>query len=251
MYLSRLVLNGRSRDARSWLADCHALHRLIMSGFPDLDSRDARSQLGVLHRVERMTDPPAVPVIVQSRVEPRWAADPEAIIDIDGPKPLDHLLERIQGGERFRFRLRANPSRRVHRRATLGLDPEKPRQRPEKPESAGKRVELAREEDQLGWLRRKGEASGFALMATRLLPAGEDVTAVLASGSGKIQGRREARRMTLGSVLFEGLLEVTDAQRFRQTLETGIGPGKAFGLGLLSVAPVAVGQAAAPGSRRR
>ena len=39
------------------------------------------------------------------------------------------------------------------------------------------------------------------------------------------------------AVLFDGLLEVTDADAFRNTLAAGVGPGKGFGFGLLSVAP--------------
>jgi CRISPR system Cascade subunit CasE len=38
------------------------------------------------------------------------------------------------------------------------------------------------------------------------------------------------------AIWFEGLLEVTDPQRFAATLACGVGSGKAFGFGLLSVA---------------
>jgi len=44
--------------------------------------------------------------------------------------------------------------------------------------------------------------------------------------------------MTFGAATFEGILEVTDAEKFRQSLKQGIGTGKAYGFGLLSVAPV-------------
>ncbi|MBI4518088.1 MAG: type I-E CRISPR-associated protein Cas6/Cse3/CasE [Deltaproteobacteria bacterium] len=40
------------------------------------------------------------------------------------------------------------------------------------------------------------------------------------------------------SALYEGILEVTDPDHFRGTIISGIGPGKAFGFGLLSFAPV-------------
>jgi len=33
-------------------------------------------------------------------------------------------------------------------------------------------------------------------------------------------------------------LQVTDAEKFRESLKTGIGTGKAYGFGLLSIAPV-------------
>jgi CRISPR system Cascade subunit CasE len=42
--------------------------------------------------------------------------------------------------------------------------------------------------------------------------------------------------MTFGDVVFEGRLRVGDAEAFRRALAVGIGSGKAYGFGLLSVA---------------
>jgi CRISPR system Cascade subunit CasE len=42
--------------------------------------------------------------------------------------------------------------------------------------------------------------------------------------------------MSFGSVLFEGELIVTDVKAFREALMQGIGSGKAYGFGLLSIA---------------
>lgn len=44
--------------------------------------------------------------------------------------------------------------------------------------------------------------------------------------------------ISIYSVRFDGVLTVTDPDTFRQTVAAGIGPAKAFGFGLLSVAPV-------------
>lgn len=237
MYLSRLILDARKRTARKWLADLHALHRFIMSGFPTVESPAARAELGVLYRVERMVEAPNIPVLVQSKIEPRWELETDAVREISKAKSLQGLLNRIEQGGRYRFRLRANPSRRVHQRSTQGLGPQDHRKRPERPESVGKRVEITREEDQVAWLRRRGDASGFAIATTRLLPADEEVLELLPSDRTKLSGKRRDRQVSLGTVLFEGTLEVTDAARFREVLVTGVGPGKAFGCGLLSISP--------------
>ena len=45
----------------------------------------------------------------------------------------------------------------------------------------------------------------------------------------------DRRRVTLGCCEYEGVLEVTDADLFRAALTEGIGRGKAYGLGLLTV----------------
>ena len=41
--------------------------------------------------------------------------------------------------------------------------------------------------------------------------------------------------MRLLGVTYEGLLTVTDVQAFREALTNGIGRGKAYGMGLLTV----------------
>lgn len=45
------------------------------------------------------------------------------------------------------------------------------------------------------------------------------------------------RTLTFGTALFEGTLEVTDVDALWRTFEAGIGPGRAFGCGLLSIVP--------------
>lgn len=276
MYLSRLTLNPRERDARSWLADCHKLHCTIMTGFGQARTPEARAELGVLFRVEETGGGAGVAVLVQSGAPPRWAIESAAVVRVDGPKDLGGLESRIVDGARFRFRLRANPTRRVHHRATLGPDereldtrgkwreasdiPEHERTgivRRARAEDAkwwgeredgkriGKRVELRREEERLAWLARRGsEFDGFELEAARLVsgevvPAGDDGRRFWqsrADPAGAVVSRD--RQLTFGTALFEGTLLVTDARAFRDAWATGIGPGKAFGCGLLSLAPV-------------
>src|SRR5690606_17791954 len=107
----------------------------------------------------------------------------------------------------------------------------------EAPTAVGKRVELAREEDQVAWLRRKAEASGFRLCSARL-SSGESAESVILANWARSQGSKAGHPLTLATVLASGVLEVTDSGRFREALCKGIGPGKAFGCGLLSVAPV-------------
>jgi len=56
------------------------------------------------------------------------------------------------------------------------------------------------------------------------------------SGEGQVE-----RGMRFRSALIEGTLAVTDAQCFSQAVASGIGSAKAFGFGLLSLAPVQAG----------
>jgi CRISPR system Cascade subunit CasE len=252
LYLSRLVLDPRSRDVRRDLADCHALHQRLMTGFPTVPGQDARASFGVLYRLEGPPFAAQPSVIVQSAVAPNWARLPERYLGStfdgsDNPacKRVDERYAAIAAGNELAFRLRANPTRRVST-GQAGAD-----------RLAGKRVALLKEPEQLDWLARKAEAGGFALLSVRaetndLQPINPATTAGTAAvvevrampGGEQVGFRSRAEeggraRLTFGVVVFEGRLRVVDAGGFRATLEAGIGSGKAYGFGLLSVAPAA------------
>jgi CRISPR system Cascade subunit CasE len=231
VFLSRLLLNPRSSDVRRDLADCYQLHRTVMKGFPDLpDAADVRARLGVLYRLDTDRRSGAITLIVQSRAEPDWSRLPrDYMLGAPQTKPIDSALASIADGVQLAFRLRANPTRRISKN-----NPDEKEKR-----WLGRRVNLREEEDWLQWLGRKAGQGGFRLVAVQ---ARDDVPAVQAHDEGKLKGQRmgpadRKRPLTFASVLFDGRLEVTDAERFRQTVCEGIGTGKAFGFGLLSVAP--------------
>lgn len=230
LFLSRLVLNPMQRQVQHDLADCYAMHQRILSAFPDGIAEKpqghghAREQFGVLYRVEVRRDGSPV-ALVQSRAAPDWSHLPSGYLSQPpAMKQIDGAYAAVRAGMTFTFHLRANPVKRISRRnATQG---ERWR---------GKRVDLRREEDQIAWLARKGEAAGFALLTVRARPALRDVRAL---SSAAAHGMRPTTgRLTFGAVVLEGHLRVTDPDAFRAALETGIGSGKAFGFGLLSIAP--------------
>lgn len=232
MYLSRLVLNPRDPQVRRDLADCQELHRTLLRAFPDGiagGGAGARARCGLLFRIEHDPRTGEVRVLAQSQLEPDWERLPAGYTRSTASKSIDGFIAGLATGARLRFRLRANPTRRIARV-----------QHPGDERLIGKRVELAREEDQLAWLARKGEVAGFRLLTVRARP---NVVRVQAAPEGKLVGRKGQEdgggRLTFGSVLFEGELEVTEAAAFRDALGRGIGSAKAYGFGLLSVAPVA------------
>ena len=55
------------------------------------------------------------------------------------------------------------------------------------------------------------------------------------------EGASTSRRKSAGlhsAVEFQGVLVVTDPAKFHETFTRGIGPAKAFGFGLLVIAPI-------------
>jgi len=147
----------------------------------------------------------------------RWLADADPAIDLHGRLKLDSL----KVGQRFRFRLRANPC--------VTRD--------------GKRLGLLRLEEQEKWIEGKARWHGFSLprlTSFDLSESSQERLDVRISQEQMIRGKQHAGNgIRIYAVLYDGILAVTDPDIFRVALQTGVGHGKVMGLGLLSVAPIA------------
>ncbi len=242
LYLSRIKLNPSSRQVIKEVSQPYEMHRTVMRAFPEMAEgleTKARNAYGVLFRAENKDYRDPIQLYVQSLLEPDWRfldGLSDYLYQPSGGVSYSHkdvmpLYQRIQEGQVFFFRLRANPTRRIGK----GDDPMK-----------GQRVELRREEDQLDWLMRKGtRGGGFELVVNDAFRVGDDdlsLPQVRVSSEGQLWGRKggssNGHTMTHHAVLFEGLLRVTDPHAFIETLASGIGSAKAFGFGLFSIAPV-------------
>ena len=234
MYLSRLLLNPLSRAVRHDLADCQSLHRTVLSAFPaKRDGMGARGEFGVLHRLEPAHRGGAPVLLVQSVESPDWsqlAPDYLAPSATENPATvmLGPFLESLKEGERLRFRLRANPTKKVDTKS--GANGER---------RNGRRVKLKTEAEQIAWLQRKAsDEGGFEILSVRAAP---ETPALDITDDGQLKGWRPradggSSRLTFGTVLFDGHLRVGDLERFKRTIERGLGSGKAYGFGLLSAA---------------
>jgi CRISPR system Cascade subunit CasE len=234
MFLSKLVLNARDRQARRDLALTYELHRSLWRAFPDNDPGR------ILFRVD--TDRAGAPpiVLVQSDLRPRWERLGErgSHYLLAAPDLKDYQPS-FAPAQRLRFRLRANPTKKVaslskaERLAGAGERDGNTKN--------GRRLAMLREEDQVAWLLHKSERGGFQIPG-EWIAADNDPRApnfrvdVIPEGwvrCGK-DGHSDGR---FYAVRFEGVLEVTDPEKLRQTVEDGIGSAKGFGFGLLSLAP--------------
>lgn len=243
MYLSLLLIDvgenpDRPRPGRLWLRNRYRVHQRFCMAFPsasrksddegflkpfkeeDFSSKQVHVARGVdagfLFRIDSQPGGRVV-ILVQSAVKPDWdyafcnadcllAAPPEV-------KSFDLCFAKEQ---HLRFRLVANPTRKIDTKSG-----------PDGCRRHGKRVPVPI--DQLvEWLTSRAKPAGFSIDkdSTTVQPA-----YIYASKTGNGDGQR------LRSVRYDGILKVNDAARFHETLVRGIGPGKAFGLGLLSVAP--------------
>lgn len=220
MFLTKLVLNLRDAQARNDLARPYDLHRRLAVAFPTPDGTDYRQHHQVLYRVEAPTPRSPYPqVLVQSASGPDLGQLPEGYAL--RAESRQFTLPAFQAGQQLSYRLLASPTRSVKRDGHKHSKrvPLSSRLPADAAETALSPVEA--------WLVRKGARHGFRIVFMHLNP-------VMLGQPGRAAAGKQ--NLMLGGVQFDGHLEVTDPALFEAALKQGIGPGKAFGFGLLSVA---------------
>jgi CRISPR system Cascade subunit CasE len=214
------------------------------------------SNTGFLFRIDPQPVGNAV-ILVLSAIKPDWDyAFHNADHFLAAPPQTKEYNPSFTVGQRFKFRLTANPTKKIStipKQRWIAMSQE---EQDEVKTRHGKRVPVPSsreinewraghpEEDPrifiheklIEWLSRwrpmKGGRpadSGFAIdpKSTLVQPG-----YVYMNKEGKGQGKR------LRLARYNGSLTVTDPDAFIQTLISGIGPAKAFGFGLLSIAPM-------------
>jgi len=243
MYVSCLLINvGDNPDRedwrnRKWLRNLYHVHQRLCMAFPSATRRSddphflrpfAPEDFGLPHvHVPRGADAgflfridplPGGRVVIrmQSAAKPDWnyafcnagyllAAPPEV-------KPFDPCFRE---GQRLRFRLAANPTRKIDTKSG-----------PDGCRRNGRRLPVSN--DQFGgWLVRRAEGAGFQV---------DEGSTTIQPGYVYVNKCREGKGQRLRSARYDGLLQVTDPDLFVSTIAKGIGSAKAFGFGLLSVA---------------
>ena len=218
MYLSRIALNIHRKSTLAALASPQKLHAAVESSFPPGPETDGRN----LWRIDKLDNDFYLLVLSNER------PDFSHIVEQFGwpgaeqgweTKNYVQFVERIETGQRWQFRLRANPVHSV--KPAGGLKAPKPTQR-------GKVYAHVTVQQQEQWLLERAEKYGFKLQEGSFRVVQREVR----------QFRRQRQPVTLGVATFEGILEVTDATLFRRALTGGIGRAKAYGCGLLTLAKV-------------
>jgi CRISPR system Cascade subunit CasE len=209
MYLSKLVLNERERKVRFDLSNAHDLHRTIMQAFPDEQRHNPRADWNILFRQEPDTNI----VLVQSTAEeaPDWSKLPTKYLIDSDIKPFQLQAGQLQPNQIFQFRLKANPSKRN--------------------KETGKIMGLFYQPDQMAWIERQAERHGFLVQGVDIIP------------TPNIFGRKvkENPPIKIFTALYQGILKVKDPVLFLETIRQGVGRGRSYGCGLLSIAKIGRG----------
>lgn len=219
MYLTRFHLDPRTRPGARALEDAQRMHSIVAAATEAGSSADTGGPR-TLWRIDR--DDPRAPLLwVLSPVRPdldEFAADAGRVVGgvVYDSRAYSPLLERLKLGQVYAFRLAANAAR-SGKKSTESM--------------ASKRFGHVTSSQQLAWLETRAVAHGFTL---RTSMSGEGDVAVV--GRRRLVFSRRGERVTIALSEFLGHLEVSDVDRFRRSLVTGIGHARAYGCGLLTLA---------------
>ena len=200
MFLSKVLIHGSaSRNP-------YEIHRTLWQLFP----KDGDAKRDYLFRVERSSQQQAE-VLMQSCREPIERNAPRTKILASRDYPL-----KLRARQRLRFLLLANPVKTINdENGRLNA----------KGEVKKCRVPLIHEEEWRAWLERKLDtrAAIETLIAEKRLPL-------------NFRKAKEKRIGKIQPVSFQGVLSVKDPSAVHELVAAGIGPAKAFGCGMLSLA---------------
>ncbi|MBQ6327012.1 MAG: type I-E CRISPR-associated protein Cas6/Cse3/CasE [Clostridia bacterium] len=206
MYMTRMELDTARRATVLALASPNLLHGAIEAAFPGERKRR-------LWRVDPLNGRQYLLIVSEDRPDLTAAC---AQFGMEGgsweTRDYAPFLSRIEAGSCWHFRLAANPT--VSKAHDQG--------------ERGRVYAHVTADQQKKWLLSRAEKHGFCL-------EGSDFD-IVSRGVITFNKGADRRRVTLGVCTFEGILRVSDAERFRAALTEGIGRGKAYGVGLLTIA---------------
>lgn len=210
MYFSRIELNQQRRETLRALASPQIIHAAVEAGFSTANQAEER----ILWRLDKLGH--ALYLMVLSSRRPDFTSTVEqfgwpVVEQTWETRNYDVLLERIEAGQRWQFRLCANPTKSIvgekgQRGKVCGLN----------------------QQEQHDWLTARMEKNGFLLV--------QDEFAVTQRTQQKF--RRGNQTVTLSTACYEGVLTVNNVSLFQKALVCGIGRAKAYGCGLLTVAGI-------------
>lgn len=255
MFLTRFRVNTARPGARRLLASPQVTHAAVMSSFPMLLPGDTPPPDGprVLWRLDHTARAdvhlylvsPHRPDLTHLVEQAGWPTAAQADAPGWETRPYGPFLDRLTTGSRWAFRLTANPIHHIRRKDNEPI----------------KRTAHLTPRHQMGWLLDRQERCGFRITEKpddqRLLPAGTTHTGRPHHGDryhltvhdprsrafDKVRDPatptdRRHGPVTLVTATYDGRLEVTDPDRMRHALTRGIGKAKAYGCGLLTLAPL-------------
>lgn len=217
MYLSRVKIDANNRRKLKELNHLGAYHAWVEDSFPEEREKPKNERTRKLWRVDELRG--EYYLIVLSEKKPDFEKlEKYGVKNTAESKNYERLLDSIKPGMRARFKIELNT---VHSNAKNAEKGKRGRVVPVPHEKLGE------------FFFDRTEKNGFSVNKNEL--------AITNIGKKLFRRKKEdgekETRVNLVSATFEGILTVTDEERFRETLVMGIGRKKAYGFGLLTIIP--------------
>lgn len=219
MYLSHVPLNTARRSAVALLGSPQRIHAAVLTAFPGetdqmpagLEFSPAKGEGRVLWRIDRSGPKANLFVVSPERPDFTSLIEQAGWPCAENPaRTADYgrFLDRLEPGQSWAFRLTANP-------VTTTLD-----------QARNKKVRVPHVTvaQQTKWFSDRAEQNGITIKD------------VLIDDRRRLEFRRGDKTVTLASVSYRGTLDVVDSTLLRAMLVNGIGKGKGYGLGLMTLA---------------
>ncbi|CAO5183808.1 CRISPR system Cascade subunit CasE [Frankia sp. AiPs1] len=264
MYLTRVILNPRRAGAQNYLANPYSTHAAIMLGLPTGLGGSVAGR--PLWRIDR-DDPhrPHLLTVTQDRPDYSHIVEEAGFPAWDEPYATKHyqpFLDRLETGQRYAFRLTANPTysqpspipESEPRAAQLGkasssaqtTDQARTSAPTETPDLAptkrprGTRRPHTTITDQTQWFLRQAEKIGITIPtansgAPDLIITERRRHAFEKPTPDDTPRRRSRNTIAIHTATFQGNLRITAPDDLRTALTHGIGTAKGFGCGLLTL----------------
>lgn len=217
MYLSRVKIDVNNRKYLRDLTHLGAYHAWVEDSFPEEreDIKDNRTRK--LWRVDQINGESYLLVLSKNKPD-LYKLEKYGVKTSAETKSYDKLLDSVKVGMKARFRVNLNTVKSI-------CDDNKHIKR-------GRLVPVGLDELYKFFLDRT-EKNGFSVK--------EDEFDIRSRGEKlfvkKEENKEKNTKVNLVSATYEGILTVTDAEKFKDTLVNGIGRKKAYGFGLLTIIP--------------
>ena len=209
MILTRIELNTKKKATMMALANPNKFHGALESAKENHEER-------ILWRIDSLNSKDYLMILSSSSLKTNGLIEQFGYEEKPAQSVLyDKLLNRISPNSRWRFRFVANP--------TFS-------EKPAKENGRGKVHSHVSVKYQLEWLEKQGKKHGFII--------DHEHTNVIQSRWITFKKHGIGRNVLLKQAAFEGILTVNDPDLFKQALQNGIGRGKAYGMGMLTIVSV-------------
>lgn len=232
MFVSKLILNVlNNKDALRDASNPYQMHRTLCRAFAVTADKCPEGRF--IFRIEQGIDKETngLVVIVQSK---EYKADWQSLADMNNylmQEPLEKQFEPVfRTGDTFHFRLHANPTVKKNKGYVVSASSVRTKNKDKY------RCALYKQEEQIEWFVRKGEANGFKTLAVSA--ASQQIGNVYRKNKSETNDDTffyKKENIPHLMVKFNGTLVVTNAEKFTEAFKNGIGTAKAFGMGLLSL----------------